>query len=319
LVIGLGVVIAAGVVSGVDLAGSARERVLAAVVVLLTGPVVSRVSWVVVAPVGRRLIRVAQRRGYPRSGAGAVVITLSTVAGSFGLLLALIPLDLWLGREMCALFDLPFTIAGWWPLIVASVVVAVTWIVVMQLERLARSLRGSEPGGWHVVLRIGLSVPALWLVIWGVGGVEIGPGQWWEQALVVLLLAVVFTVLDVPLSVTAPIDHLVAGAPLVAAYAVVANGLTLWLISWFSDALDVTLRVAGFGTFVVASLACTAVVWLASLPLVIGLWTAVRRWQADVEADEGYAPSTGAFLADLHLQVNLSRYGYRWPTDTWEP
>jgi hypothetical protein len=49
------------------------------------------------------------------------------------------------------------------------------------------------------------------------------------------------------------------------------------------------------------------------------LGTAVRRWQAGVEADEGYAPSTGAILADLDLQVNLSRYGYRWPTGTRGP
>lgn len=166
----------------------------------------------------------------------------------------LAPAVLWLSVWLCDALGLSVRLSGFWPTVIVAVVVAaaarmVGWIPALFLGRRRARTAIRALAAYACILA------GLWLAVAVLGDVrlESGPGE--LQVLAMVVFTALFALVD--LQVTAP------GLTMVAALAI--NGLKLWLLSWLSTWMDITLRISGFWTFVLAALMLTIAIWLARL------------------------------------------------------
>lgn len=244
-----GVWVAAQLVKGMSLEGSAGQQLLALLVVVAVNVVGVYLSPVLVGVLGGCL-------GVPLMFAFAVASS---------------PLLLWAGVAVCRWLDLPLDIAGFWPLILAAVVVHVVVACAQQVWA-ARTKSGRRQGALAAIVRTATSFGVLVLIAAVFDGARIETGAGSQQLLTLSVLAVVFIIPDITVNRWGEdiiLMSWVSSLLVLAVYAVVANALMLWLISWISTGLTLTLSVSGFVTFLLASLLGTAVMWLVNAPFLL--------------------------------------------------
>jgi len=168
------------------------------------------------------------------------------------------PAALWLATWLGAALGLPVSLSGLWPTVVAGLVIcAVRRLVAEPVGWLTGRGRGRRTarGLFGYLLPLG----GLGLAVVVLGGVRLEPAPGARQVLTMAVLAALFVLVRFILMV-----------PFVTTVArVVGNALKLWVVSWLSGWMDVTLQIEGFWTLALAALIVTAVnwpVWFADKP-----------------------------------------------------
>ncbi|KPM54130.1 hypothetical protein ACG83_19085 [Frankia sp. R43] len=219
--------------------------------------------------------------------------------------LALLPLLLEVSVVICRWLELPLNVSGFWPLLLAAAVIYVVTVVV-QSALIAVTSIGRFYGVSTKALRVVTSFGVLALTTTVFDDVCVEAGPIWRQLLTLAVLAVLFILPDIHLKLPGSITssrttsttssnginisgyggrvhsttasrtvthgtsaNMFPGLLPLGVYAVIANALTLWLVSWASTAMEITFSVAGFDTFLLASLLATAVMWLSGLPFLL--------------------------------------------------
>lgn len=164
------------------------------------------------------------------------------------------PVALWLSTWLGEAAGLPVRLLGFWPTVVAALVIAVVSGMAGSLLELLTGRSRGRRAVW-VLARYGLVLGGLWLPVLVLGGVRLEPGSWTRQLLTLVVLAGLFSMISFELTV-----------PFVTTILTIAiNGLKLWFLSWFSTGLEVSLRISGFVNFLLAALIVTVVILLVSL------------------------------------------------------
>jgi len=173
------------------------------------------------------------------------------------------PAVLWLSVWLCGVLGLPVQLSGFWPTVVAALVVAAGRRIPLWLFGLVGPAQARKAAAWALgecaAITGGLLLAVAMLEgVW----LESGPGE--QQLLTLVVLAVLFSFVELDLAI-----------PLVAAVAamLLVNSLTLWLLSWFSTGMDIMLKISGFWTLVLVA----AIVTIATLPIRIARWRVLRR------------------------------------------
>ncbi|MEO3818005.1 hypothetical protein [Plantactinospora sp. B24E8] len=176
-----------------------------------------------------------------------VLSGVSTVVG-ITVALALAPVVLWLSVRLCEALGLPVRLSGFWPTVLAAVLVSLISTTVGDLLRLPtgrlRILRTLR-----FLARYLLPMAGLWLTVTWLDNATLGAGDGQQQLSVLVVLAVLFARLA--FEVSAPLVTLVL--------MLVINVFKLWLLSWLSGWMIHSLQISGFWTFVLAALIVTIV------------------------------------------------------------
>jgi putative membrane protein len=115
------------------------------------------------------------------------------------------------------------------------------------------------------VLRLLASAVAIWAAAAIVPGVEIGGAELTDQALVALLVGVIFGIVN---AVIRPIVAVLAFPLYVVTlglFTFVANALLFWLTAWLAGLFDLDFTVEGFVAAFLGALVVTIVSWGLSL------------------------------------------------------
>jgi putative membrane protein len=122
-----------------------------------------------------------------------------------------------------------------------------------------------------LAIRLGINAAALWVAAAVVGGIELnkgagdGRGSWSDRALMLLIVAAIFAVVN---AIVKPVATMI-GLPLIVVtlgfFIFVINALMLLLTSVISDALNVPFHVQDFGSALLGALVVTLVSWPLSL------------------------------------------------------
>jgi hypothetical protein len=169
-----------------------------------------------------------------------------------------IPVGLWLSVVVCQWLDLPLRVSGFWPFVVGAVVCYVVaeihdtiWDLLTAGGGQDRLVRLAE-----LIVLVG-GVGVFWLLVVTFDAIRIDDGAGWRQSLIIVVLGALFV------SVVSGVHLSASLAPI--SFLIVAG--ILWLVSWFSTGLVLTLEVAGFGTFALAGLLGAVAMWVVKLPL----------------------------------------------------
>ncbi|GAA2437014.1 hypothetical protein GCM10010191_59830 [Actinomadura vinacea] len=302
---GIAIWCTAQILRDVRLEGSAGRQAAAVLVVL-------GLTWLVT--LGSQGLRKLQsgplwRNRWARSHPGTTVSAF--VVGGLSLAVVLEPLTWWAATAMCRALDLPLRMSGFWVFVVAPLVKIV-------IDFLLRSVgEQRKPGGLGRLVRFAACLGVLWLLVAVLDGVRLGAEQWWRTLITTVVLAALFNVanLRISMSSTYPWDYdrrrLLWGMLMLAVYSLVANALVLWLVSWSSTALRPPLETAGTGTFLVGGLIATVVMWAANLPFFLAGLRARGLRLFGAEAEAGYL---------VHpLRLHVSRFGYIWESPAPAP
>jgi putative membrane protein len=122
-----------------------------------------------------------------------------------------------------------------------------------------------------LAIRLGINAAALWVAAAVVGGIELnkgagdGRGSWSDRALMLLIVAAIFAIVN---AIVKPVATMI-GLPLIVVtlgfFIFVINALMLLLTSVISDALNVPFHVQDFGSALLGALVVTLVSWPLSL------------------------------------------------------
>jgi hypothetical protein len=179
-------------------------------------------------------------------------VFLFTVAG------VAVPGALLLGVPVTHALGLPFELAGGWSLVLATVAI---WAVAYQVRRIPQALVDGDLGTEVVLFGCAvLAVGGLWLAQAMLGDVRLS-GTIGEQLFTLAVLAALFRIgpstlhhADGPPGLLRVVVSMLM-APLVCA-------AKLWALCWVSTWMAATLRIHGFGTFVLV----TAIVTVVTMP-----------------------------------------------------
>lgn len=164
------------------------------------------------------------------------------------------PVAFWLGALLATAIGLPVRMGGFWPTVVASLIVVATrqW-----LAQPLRLLWGSRRLSRAIRAFFELAIPfgGIAVAVAVLGGVRLDPGPWPRQLLTLVVLTAVSLV--VTLEVTVPY--------VTTLLRVVGNGLKLWLLALFSEPMALSLHIDGFWWLVFAALITTGANWFLRL------------------------------------------------------
>lgn len=166
----------------------------------------------------------------------------------------LAPAALWLGAQLSSAVGLPVTLSGFWPVVVAGLVVyAIRSLVSLLINLVTWRLRG-----WWAVRALFLTlipVAGVGLAVALLGGLHLQPATPGQQAMALIVLAALFSKVSLEF-----------GAPFITTIARVAgNALKLWLVAWLSGWMEIALEISSFWTLILAALIITAVNWFKRL------------------------------------------------------
>lgn len=97
-----------------------------------------------------------------------------------------------------------------------------------------------------LVMRLVISAAATALAVWLVPGITLTDGDWQQQAMTLLGVALIFGLVN---AIIKPIAQFVSGCLIILTFglfAIVINALMLWLTSWIGGNLGLGFNVAGF-------------------------------------------------------------------------
>ncbi|MEU6713631.1 hypothetical protein ABZ897_19315 [Nonomuraea sp. NPDC046802] len=164
------------------------------------------------------------------------------------------PVAFWLGTMLVIALGLPAHLDGFWPTVVAGLIV--------------RAVRGwlAQPERWltgpRKLIRAARSAAQLLLPLGGitaavavVDGVDLDPASWTRQLLTLAVLTTLF--LLVTLYVAAPF--------VTTLLRIAGNGLKLWSVAWLSTWMDPSLRIDGWWPFLLAAAIVTTATWFLRL------------------------------------------------------
>ncbi|MFC5746925.1 hypothetical protein [Actinomadura rugatobispora] len=300
---GIAIWCAAQILRDVRLEGPAGRQAAAVLVVLLLSRLL---GWLALQGVRQLQDRRLWRQRWIRSHPGTTVSAF--FVGSLSLAVVLEPFAWWAADAVCRALDLPLHMSGLWVFVAAPLVKSVIGF----LLRSAADLR--KPGELGKPIRFAACLGVLWLLVAVLDGVRLAAGQWWRTLLTTVVLAALFNVVNLRISMssTFPWAHtrrrLRRGMLILAVYSLVANALVLWPVSWFSTALRPSLEVAGTGTFLLGGLIATVVMWAANLPFFL----------AGLRA-RGLSMSGGGTATGYPIRLHVSRFGYIWESPPPSP
>lgn len=178
--------------------------------------------------------------------AGMVVRVVVTVV--------VLPAALWAAAWLGAKAGVPVLLSGLWPTLVAALVIAA---ISGTAESLLDSSVGRSRGrrAVRVLVAYGLALGGFGLAVAVLDGVRLEQGPFARQLLTLVVLVGLFLMMSLELTV-----------PFVTVLLTVAvAALKLWLLSWFSTGLELTLQIGGFVNFVLAALIVTVAIGLPAL------------------------------------------------------
>jgi hypothetical protein len=161
------------------------------------------------------------------------------------------PIAFWLGTVLGLALGLPVHLDGFWPTVVAGLIVLAVrgWLAqpakwLTGPRRLTKAARSTA--------RFLVPLGGITAAVAVVDGVDLDPGPWTRQLLTLVVLSSLFLLVSLYLS-----------APFVTTLLrVVGNGFKLWSVAWLSGWVDPSLRIDGFWPLVLAALIVTAATWL---------------------------------------------------------
>jgi uncharacterized membrane protein YvlD (DUF360 family) len=184
--------------------------------------------------------------------------------------LVLGPVMLWVAGELCRGAGLELRISGFWPLLVAAVVLVAAESYLGTLIRVGTRDGREEGAAGPVVLTLAAAL-GLWLAALALPGARLADGPWWRQLLTLLVLGWLFA-----LNPKVPVPFLriltSRSGPFLFVVGVCVNALVLWAVTWFSTGLRLPMHIGGVGGFLLAALLVTALMWVANLPAALPLW-----------------------------------------------
>lgn len=164
------------------------------------------------------------------------------------------PVAFWLGAMLAVALGLPVHLDGLWPTVVAGLVVQAVRVWLTQplrwltgTRRMVRAVR--------TVFEFLIPLGGIAAAVVVVGGVHLDPGTWTRQLLTVVVLTALFLLINMWVSIP-------SGTTLLR---VAGNGVKLWLVALLSVWMDLSLRIDGFWSLVLAALVVTVGNWFLRL------------------------------------------------------
>ncbi|GAB3757973.1 phage holin family protein [Microlunatus parietis] len=159
------------------------------------------------------------------------------------------PLAFWLGTTAARTVGLPVQLDGFWPTVLAALIV----------EAVRKALPQRRPAPRRIALwlvRLLLPAVGIALAVLIVPGFDLAPGPWFRQALAVLVLGLLSQLITLWVQV-----------PFVTVLLRVAgNAVKLWAVSWLSGWSNLPLHVDGFWPLVLAAMIFSVATWFLQFP-----------------------------------------------------
>ncbi|MFI6104996.1 hypothetical protein [Streptomyces sp. NPDC051310] len=302
---------AAQVTRGVELDGPAGRQAAVVLIVLA----LARLAHLPVLALKHGLPRLG-RVGAVRRHEGAVGCTVT--AAMVGGVVVAAPFLWWLAEAVCGLLDLPLRISGARPLVVVALADLLLGMALTAL-RGPLTAAGRAQGAVGRLGRLAVCFGVLWLLTAVLDGIRPDAGAWWRTLLVMVALAVLFSLLGTGFTLWHDLGWpalrrmVLRTLPFLALGSVAGSALMLWLVSWFSTALRPTLHVSGSGTFLLGGLVAAALMWAAGLPFFLrGLGRRGLSLRAQPRPGGAYGPDE-PYGAMRRLAVRATGFGFLWP------